>query len=209
MIKNIIFDFDGVILDSVPVKTEAFRRLFDAFDNKLVEQLIEYHLENGGKSRYLKIEYFFVEILNKSISQEEILKYANKYSEITKEELSNSKYLIQEVLNFIKNNHKKYNMHVASGADEEDLLYICEQLNINQYFLSIYGSPAVKNQIVSNLLLENQYDTNETILIGDSKNDYDAAYENGINFYGYNNKNISNIINTNYIESFTAFEKSL
>jgi HAD superfamily hydrolase (TIGR01549 family) len=209
LIKNIIFDFDGVILDSVPVKTEAFRRLFDAFDNKLVEQLIEYHLENGGKSRYLKIEYFFVEILNKSISQEEILKYANKYSEITKEELSNSKYLIQEVLNFIKNNHKKYNMHVASGADEEDLLYICEQLNINQYFLSIYGSPAVKNQIVSNLLLENQYDTNETILIGDSKNDYDAAYENGINFYGYNNKNISNIINTNYIESFTAFEKSL
>jgi HAD superfamily hydrolase (TIGR01549 family) len=209
LIKNIIFDFDGVILDSVPVKTEAFRRLFDAFNNKLVEQLIKYHLENGGKSRYLKIEYFFVEILNKSISQEEILKYANKYSEITKEELSNSKYLIQEVLNFIKNNHKKYNMHVASGADEEDLLYICEQLNINQYFLSIYGSPAVKNQIVSNLLLENQYDTNETILIGDSKNDYDAAYENGINFYGYNNKNISNIINTNYIESFTAFEKSL
>ena len=59
MIKNIIFDFDGVVLDSVPVKTEAFIKLFQSYEKQHVDKLIEYHLKNGGKSRYLKIKYFY------------------------------------------------------------------------------------------------------------------------------------------------------
>jgi beta-phosphoglucomutase-like phosphatase (HAD superfamily) len=31
MIKNIIFDFDGVILDSVKIKAEGYRELFMEF----------------------------------------------------------------------------------------------------------------------------------------------------------------------------------
>lgn len=204
VIKNIIFDFDGVILDSIPVKTEAFRKLFEEYPKNKVQKLIEYHLVNGGKSRYLKIKYFFNEILHQAISENEILLYANRYSELTKEELSKQKYLIGDTMNFIKQNHQKYNLYIASGADENDLKYICDSLNLNQYFLSINGSPKVKSEIVKNILEESTYKREETILIGDSINDYEAANNNNIEFYGFNNKSIKNKFK--YVHSYESFK---
>lgn len=203
MIKNIIFDFDGVILDSVPIKTKAFKKLFESFSNEQVEKFIDYHKKNGGISRYLKIKIFFEDILYQSISKKEIQNYAKKYSELTREELTNPKYLIEDAVHFIKKNHQKYSMHIASGADEEDLRYICQQLNLTKYFLSINGSPAKKNEIVSNILRSNHYDTKEVILIGDSINDYEAAYFNNIAFFAYNN--ITLMQKYKYIKSFKNF----
>lgn len=187
MIKNIIFDFDGVILNSVPIKTDGFKKLFQDFPKEIVDKLIKYHIQNGGISRYLKIQYFFNELLNQNISETRVLAYANKYSEITKEELTDPKYLIDDSVSFIKNMHQKYNMHIASGADEKDLKYICEKLELTQYFLSIHGSPLQKSEIVKNILEFHTYNKEETILIGDSINDYEAASQNQIKFYGYNN----------------------
>ncbi|EJT2953629.1 HAD hydrolase-like protein, partial [Campylobacter coli] len=42
-IKNIIFDFDGVILDSVELKTQAFAELFKEFPKNKVQELVKYH----------------------------------------------------------------------------------------------------------------------------------------------------------------------
>jgi HAD superfamily hydrolase (TIGR01549 family) len=204
LIKNIIFDFDGVILDSVPTKTEGFKKLFQNFSTDEVNKLVLYHELNGGKSRYVKIKYFFNELLHKDISEQEILEYANKYSEITKEELTNPKYIIEDTLNFIKTNHKKYEMHIASGADEEDLKYICEKLDLTKYFLSINGSPKIKSEIVKDILLDNRYDINETILIGDSVNDFDSAKDNGIDFFAYNNQKLKS--HYKYIDKLKDFQ---
>lgn len=204
MIKNIIFDFDGVILDSVPTKIEGFKKLFQIFSTDDVNKLVLYHELNGGKSRYVKIKYFFNELLHKDISEQEILEYANKYSKITKEELTNPKYIIEDTLNFIKRNHKKYEMHIASGADEEDLKYICEKLDLTKYFKSINGSPKIKSEIVKDIVLDNSYEINETILIGDSVNDFDSAKYNGINFFAYNNQKLRN--QHKYIVSFKDFQ---
>ncbi len=204
MIKNIIFDFDGVILDSIPIKTEAFRKLFEEFDTNSINKLIEYHIRNGGKSRYAKIKYFFEILLNQTVSKNEILEYANKYSILTKKELSRPKYLIEDTVSFIKNNFRNYNMHVASGADESDLKYICDALDLTQYFLSINGSPKIKNNIVKDILFLNKYTPKNTILIGDSINDYDAAEINEIEFYAFNNIQLKD--NHRYINTFSDFK---
>jgi len=199
-IKNIIFDFDGVILDSVPLKTEAFRKLFADYTIEKVEKLIEFHLENGGVSRYEKIKYFFNVLLNKNINDDLILEYAKKYSRLTKKELTNSKYLINDSFEFIKQNYQKYNMHIASGADENDLKYICNKLNLTRYFITINGSPIKKGEIIKNILKSYKYKKNETIMIGDSITDFDAAKENEIEFYGYNNEILN--IKDNYIDKW-------
>jgi phosphoglycolate phosphatase-like HAD superfamily hydrolase len=203
MIKNIIFDFDGVILDSIPVKTEAFRKLLTNFPKDKVDKLVEFHLKNAGMSRYKKIEYFFTHIINESITNKDVLKYAEIYSQITKEELAQKKYLIKDSLDFIRENYKNYNMHIASGADEKDLRYICHKLRLEEYFLSINGSPKVKGEIVKDILYQYKYKFDETILIGDSINDAEAATVNGIDFYGYNNENLREY---KYIEAFKCIE---
>lgn len=204
MIRNIIFDFDGVILDSIPVKTEGFKILFSEFDKVAIDKLVTYHLANGGKSRYAKIEYFFSEILKQPITEELVVVYANKYSQITKEELAKEKYIIQETLQYIKSNYSKYRMHIASGADHQDLEYICDKLGLKKYFLSTQGSPKVKSEIVSEIMNSNNYNDSETILIGDSNNDYEAAKLNNIDFYAYNNISLKN--KHKYIDSFLGFK---
>ncbi|MGI7160807.1 HAD family hydrolase [Campylobacter coli] len=187
-IKNIIFDFDGVILGSVGLKTQAFAELFKEFPENKVKELLEFHLKNGGISRYHKIQYFFENIIHREISDGEISKYAEKYSELTKEKLCNPRYIIKETLDFIKKKQYYYNMHIASGADEQDLLEICERLDLTRYFLSIHGSPTKKEDLVKKILVNNNYKTKETILIGDSVNDFQVALENDIYFYGVNHK---------------------
>ena len=107
MIKNILFDFDGVILDSMPIRDYGFKRIFEDFKDNQISQLLDYHNENGGLSRYVKIKYFYNEILNKEILEEKINSYASAFSKIMKKELVNKKYLIVDTLEFIKNNFKK------------------------------------------------------------------------------------------------------
>tara|TARA_B100001063_G_scaffold240605_1_gene265880 strand:- start:153 stop:770 length:618 start_codon:yes stop_codon:yes gene_type:complete len=201
MIRNILFDFDGVILDSMPIRDSGFKKIFEKFDKGMVSKLLDYNNENGGLSRYVKIKYFFNELLNKEISEEEIIRYADSFSTLMRRELRNKKYLISETFEFIKDNFDKYNLHIVSGSDGDELKYLCKALKINKYFLSINGSPKHKNELVRNVLIENKYSAKETILIGDSVNDYFAAMENGITFYGYNNPSLINK-SANYLKSY-------
>ena len=67
--KGFLFDFDGVIIDSMPIREDGFRLIFKDFDTYLVDKLIDYHNQNGGLSRYAKIKYFFEVVLGKTISE--------------------------------------------------------------------------------------------------------------------------------------------
>lgn len=199
MIKNILFDFDGVIIDSMPTKTEGFRKIFSDFEPEAVQKILDYNNLNGGLSRYVKIRYFFEEILSSSIEENEVLRYADDFSKIVKKELTNKELLIAEVVDFLQRNHKNYRLHIVSGADEKELQYLCKELGVDQYFLSIHGSPTHKNDLVKQLLEKHKYDLSETILIGDSINDHEAAEVNRIGFYGYNNPDLK-AVTANYLE---------
>ncbi|MBT7555520.1 HAD family hydrolase [Candidatus Woesearchaeota archaeon] len=201
MIKNILFDFDGVILDSMPIRDYGFKKIFEDFDDNLVNKLLEYHNQNGGLSRYVKIKYFYNKLLKQEILEEKITNYADNFSKIMKTELVDKRYLIADTLKFIKENYKKYNLHIVSGSDEKELKYLCKELGIDSFFQSINGSPTHKNKLVEDVLVINKYMESETILIGDSVNDYDAAKENNLDFYGFNNPNLINV-SKKYLDNY-------
>ena len=203
MIKTIFWDFDGVILDSMPIRDYGFAKIFEDFDKELVDRLLEYHTLNGGLSRYVKIRYFYNTLLNVEISDEKVQEYADKFSTIMRNELTNKKYLIDETVEFIKLNYQNYNFHIVSGSDEKELNYLCKELDLTQYFKTIEGSPTAKNDLVKNILQKYSYNPKECILIGDSINDFDAANINCMKFYGYNNKLLKD--KDAYIESFNSF----
>ena len=193
MIKNILWDFDGVILDSMPIRDHGFREIFKPYPSHLVDELIVYHRNNGGLSRFNKIHYFYENILKIKISESKIQEYADKFSNIMKEQLTNPQYLIEESIKFIKLNYKYYNFHIVSGSEHSELNFLCHKLSIVNYFRSIDGSPTYKNILIKNLMKEEGYKNKETILIGDSANDYEAAKNNEIKFYGYNNPSLKKI----------------
>jgi hypothetical protein len=45
----------------------------------------------------------------------------------------------------------------------------------------------------------------ETILIGDSINDYEAVNKNNLDFYGFNNPNLINI-SKKYLDNYCVYE---
>ena len=203
MIKTILWDFDGVILDSMKIKGDGFIELFKEYDDEKVRILEKYHYENGGVSRFDKIKYFYNEVLKEDVSDEKVQHLADKFASIIEKKLENKNNLIAETVRFIKNYHKKYNFHIVSGAEHNELNRLCDVLEVSQYFISINGSPTKKEILIKNLMKIYGYKCEETILIGDSVNDYNAAKKNNIIFYGYNNFDLKKY--GNYIENFEDF----
>jgi phosphoglycolate phosphatase-like HAD superfamily hydrolase len=186
--KVILWDFDGVLLNSNAIRDSGFEKVLNNFPMDKVAELINFHKANGGLSRYVKFRYFFEDILKQEITTDEINLLAQNFSDIMKPLLNNADLLIQDSLDFVKHQHSLgVEMHIVSGSDEIELRYLCKELGISQYFITINGSPTSKNVIVDNLLKHNNYIREETVLIGDSINDYEAARINRIRFLGYNN----------------------
>ena len=79
-IKNIFFDFDGVIVESVSAKTDAFEEMYLPYGKDIAAKVVEYHKLHGGVSRYEKFKYFHKEFLNEVINQEKVDELAIQFS---------------------------------------------------------------------------------------------------------------------------------
>ncbi len=198
--ENILWDFDGVIMDSMPIRNNGFRLVLKSFPAEQVEELMAYHLANGGLSRYHKFRYFFETIRKEQITNDIINQYAHSFSEIMMKNLIDENLLIEDSMNFIRKQHMNFEMHIVSGSDGRELNKICERLKIDRYFNSINGSPTPKKKLVKDILEKHCYDVKKTVLIGDSINDWEAAIENQIYFIGNNNEKLIKL--GRYIESF-------
>jgi phosphoglycolate phosphatase-like HAD superfamily hydrolase len=203
MIRNILFDFDGVILDSMKIKGDGFLELFKEYPHSALQKLENYHYANGGVSRFAKIRYFFNDVILAPITDKEVEILADTFAQIIAEKLFDSANLIAETVKFIDHHCAHYKCHIVSGAEESELKALCKHVKIDHYFKSIHGSPTPKSQLVNAVLHQYHYRQDETILIGDSINDYQAAQENTIRFYGYNNPNLKSL--GNYLETFNGF----
>ena len=61
--KTIIFDCDGVILNSNNLKTQAFYDIALEWGSDIADEFVLYHRRHGGLSRYVKFNHFIENIL--------------------------------------------------------------------------------------------------------------------------------------------------
>ncbi|MEX1063459.1 MAG: HAD hydrolase-like protein, partial [Balneolaceae bacterium] len=64
-------------------------------------------------------------------------------------------------------------------------------------------SPALKTDLVRQIMAMHKYNSERLVLVGDSVNDYDAAKANGLTFFGYNNDEIKGL-GEGYIPAFKS-----
>ena len=182
-----VFDFDGVIKDSVYVKTQAFEQIYQSYGSEIVEKVKTYHIENGGLSRYKKFEYYEKVLLKKKITNDEVNSLSNQFSNIVKNKVINSSP-IPGVINFLdilkKNNIL---MVVNSATPLSELKEIIKQCNYEKYFQKIYGSPETKTNNLLSIMREFDIESKDIVFFGDAKNDLIAALEANINFIGVGN----------------------
>lgn len=188
-IKVIIFDFDGVIADSVDVKTKAFAELYRQYGSEIEQKVINHHLKHGGVSRFEKFRIYHETFLNQRISNEDISLLAEKFSDLVISQVVNASY-IKGAFEFINENFQRYDFFISSGTPEAEMKKITGLKKISKFFVEIYGSPDKKEKHVERILKTGKYKKNETIFVGDASSDRNAAKFHEIPFVGVLNGNV-------------------
>ena len=130
MVKYLIFDFDGVILDTNEIKTNAFVSLYSNFSLEIQKKVKEHHIQNGGMSRYDKFAYYHKKFLNLDITNKEINNLSILFSNLILDKIYKSKF-IPGAVEFIKNNNNIYKFFIVSATPEIELINICKKKKIN------------------------------------------------------------------------------
>jgi phosphoglycolate phosphatase-like HAD superfamily hydrolase len=182
-IALVVFDCDGVILESMDVKTRAFRRIGAEFGEEAADRLALYHSMHGGVSRYEKFAWLYREILGREISVEEKAVLNEKFVHAALEEVTVCPLVpgMQEVLDRL---HGRLPLYVASGAPQEELCYILEKRGLARYFDGIRGWPPAKDALLKSIVEQSGVDPARCVMVGDAYTDLEAARQAGTQFYG-------------------------
>ncbi len=167
--RVVLFDFDGVLVDSVPIKEQAFGALYTEHGAEVVASVKAYHRANGGLSRFEKFQYYHQALLGGTspLSRDELDALSQKFSAhvvqmvIDAEEMQHA----SEVLRAL---HSQVPMHLLSATPEEELIRIIEARKMGEYFRSIHGSPQKKSTHIEALVKYHGYEKKEMVLIGDA-----------------------------------------
>jgi HAD superfamily hydrolase (TIGR01549 family) len=182
-IKAILLDFDGVIVDSVNVKTEAFRELFSN-EKEYLQTIVNFHLANGGMSRFVKFEIIYRDILKKPLTKELLQELGERFSKLVMQKVIECNYM-PGALEFLQTYSKQLPLFIASGTPQDELQEITTKRGLTPYFKEIHGTPRSKPDIIKDILKRYNIKTEEMPFIGDAINDYKAAIETNSPFYGY------------------------
>ena len=184
--KAIIFDFDGVILDSVNVKTKAFKLLYEEYGPEIQKKVVKYHLDHGGISRFEKFKFYHKNFLNKEISENELSLMGSKFSSLVFEKVCSSNY-ISGALEFLNFSSKKYLTFICTGTPYDEIIKVLDYKKLDKYFDHVYGSPMTKTEIIKQIQDKYKISNKEILFIGDAITDYNASSETKVDFIGVKN----------------------
>jgi len=178
--KAIFFDVDGVLIDSLRVKGEAFALAFADFPDDR-GAIIDYHLANGGVNRVEKIRQIFVQISGRQPPEAELAERVRSFSEAVVEQVIAAPEIAgaREAVEFWGG---RVPLHAVSATPLDELLVIFDRRRMSQYFASIHGWPPKKTELLPALVRELGYAAQECIMVGDSAEDEAAAHAAGTLF---------------------------
>ena len=181
MLKAIVFDFDGVILESIEVKKEAFRRLFE--DSEHVDAIVQYHMDHGGVSRFRKFDYIYTHFLKQPLTEERREELGRLFREYALQGVLDAAF-VDGAKEFLQKHHGQVDLFVASGTPHEEMLDVVEQRGLEPYFRQVFGSPAGKADILRTIMQDYGVAEDDMLFVGDAMTDYDGAKEASVPFVG-------------------------
>jgi HAD superfamily hydrolase (TIGR01549 family) len=180
--KTIVFDCDGVILNSNKVKSDAFRTVAKNYGEDEAKKLVSYNKKNGGVSRYLKFQYFINEILHPDKADKKITveSLAKQFSNHVVKGLRECELVAN--LDEFRKSTKSSSWMIISGGDEAELRKVFDIRGLSKFFdRGIFGSPTPKNEIFKREFEKGNI-IRPALFIGDSKFDYECSKNLGIDF---------------------------
>lgn len=185
MIRVIILDFDGVIVESNDIKTQAFAKLFAPYPGHL-DTMMAHHEANISVSRVTKIDYFVSVCLERPWDQALRESLAEEFSRLTADLVAECP-LVPGAEDLLSVLGKRVPLYVASVTPQADLDAILGRRDLLRHFRRAYGCPPwTKPDAVRDILRREGVVAAEAVLVGDSEGDRRAAEETGVGFAARN-----------------------
>lgn len=176
----LVFDCDGVLLNSNQVKTAAFYKAALPYGKDAANTLVSYHRNHGGISRYVKFEKFLEEMVPSGAAGPSLESLLDSYAKYVREGLSSCS--IANDLLCLREYTAGQRWFVASGGDQDELRQVFADRGLRDWFDGgIYGSPDSKDEILQRELSSNRLST-PALFLGDSRYDHQAAESAGLDF---------------------------
>ncbi len=180
-LRAIVFDFDGVILESGDVKTDAFIELFAEHGPEVQAQVRQHHLENLGVSRFKKFSWIYETVLRAPLSDDDSKALGDKFSALALEKVMTSPFVpgARESLISLA---ARLPLFVASGTPQGELDMIVARRELTSLFREVHGTPAEKPEIINGILQRYSLSAPEILFVGDGTSDHKAAVATGVEF---------------------------
>ena len=180
--KSIVFDCDGVVLDSNVVKTEAYFRTAKTLGatDEQAQALVDYHIKLGGISRYHKFDYYLRKIVQKPATEAAIKTLLDEFSRELEVGLMACK--VAAGLDELRAATPNANWLILSGGDQQEIRDLFAKRKLAHLFDGgLFGSPDNKDEVLAREI-ENGNIKFPALFIGDSKYDFEAADNAGLDF---------------------------
>lgn len=182
--RVIVFDFDGVLADSVEVKTKAFEVVFEEWGKKVQQQVVAHHRQHGGMTRKEKFLYYYRHYLNLELDTEGLSSLCERFSSLVVEKVIASPEIFGAE-DFLKRcQEQDIICFVDSATPDDELKCIVTARNWDPYFKEILGSGKSKQENLEWILQTHQYNPTDCLFFGDASSDYGAAAGCGVDFIG-------------------------
>lgn len=181
--RAIIFDFDGVIVESEHIKSRAFAALYWEHGSEVVDAAVAHHEANGGISRKQKIRWVHRTLLGIDVDAAMLDDLGHQFSALVKDEVvacdevPGARAVLDAQVGLRP-------MFIVSGTPHEELLQIIDRRGLAGYFTEVHGSPPEKPVTVADILARHRLDARHVLFVGDAAADLRAARATGTRFVG-------------------------
>jgi phosphoglycolate phosphatase-like HAD superfamily hydrolase len=176
----VFWDFDGVIKDSVEVKSTAFENLFSHFGKDIASRVRLHHESHGGVSRFEKIPLYLT-WANEPATPAKVEEYCDRFSSFVLQAVISSPW-VPGVREYLLLNSRKHNFVLVTATPQDEINQIIAALDMSHCFSEIHGAPKHKASAIKDVLARLKCAPANALMIGDSETDLKAAQESLVPF---------------------------
>lgn len=204
----ILFDVDGVLIDSLRVKGDAFATAFSDHPDRR-DEIVDLHLASGGVNRIEKISRMHVLAVGRPPTEAELANRVEAFAAAVRDgviaapEIPGAEAALRSWTGRVP-------LHAVSATPQGELEVILEARGIASLLTSVEGWPPGKSDLVGGLLERCGYRPQRCVVVGDSREDLASATSNGTLFIQVSSTNATDFPEAiTVIRDLTALDEAI
>jgi phosphoglycolate phosphatase-like HAD superfamily hydrolase len=176
----IFWDFDGVIKDSVAVKSVGFEQLFLPYGQAVASRVRQHHEAHGGVSRFDKMPVY-LGWAGLPATADNVQKFCDQFSTLVLQAVIDAAW-VPGVREYLLAQHGAQYFVLVTATPQKEIETILHALGMAHCFRQVYGAPTTKTTAIGDVLAHLKCQPQQALMVGDSDTDFDAAQANQVSF---------------------------